>query len=497
MRNILSTVIGAVGLAFLARIITQEDMGVLAVLSLLLAAIQIISGFGIPQALAKYVAELKGREEDFSAYFLSTLTFKISSALVICLIVYSISGSVSSIILKSMSFSDLVRLAVLDAFISAFIPVFNSLLLGAGLLRRMALCSIFSAIARWTGIVAFAYLGYGLYGAVLGWVVGDLFGAVIYAAASASLVRVDNDVFRKSVRLMRPLLGFSWPLFVASTIAFIYAWYDQALVIAFLPLGDVGVYNISRKAFGFISGIASALGQSLFPYYGMTYGRGKHEEIGNAIKKASRYTMLVMFPLSLGLASTAKPVITLFAGNQYEPGWSVLAIMSIFGLVYGIQPVLSGLLVIYGRTKTVMFINVMSVLFSLVLLPAVGILGLNGLALIKGISLLATLILNIIFVSKVVRVEVDREMLTKAAASASIMAVIVFFIQQVYYSKFLLPFYTLAGATAYFLGIRILKVMGDSDIQLLTKMIGERNALLIGRIMGYKSNNQNGKHDQN
>ena len=136
-------------------------------------------------------------------------------------------------------------------------------------------------------------------------------------------------------------------------------------------------------------------------------------------------------------------------------------------------------------------------LVSLVLLPIVGILGLNGLALIKGISLLATLILNIIFVSKVVRVEVDREMLTKAAASASIMAVIVFFIQQVYYSKFLLPFYTLAGATAYFLGIRILKVMGDSDIQLLTKMIGERNALLIGRIMGYKLNNQNGKHDQN
>ena len=87
-------------------------------------------------------------------------------------------------------------------------------------------------------------------------------------------------------------------------------------------------------------------------------------------------------------------------------------------------------------------------------------------------------------------------MLTKAAASASIMAVIVFFIQQVYYSKFLLPFYTLAGATAYFLGIRILKVMGDSDIQLLTKMIGERNALLIGRIMGYKLNNQNGKHNQ-
>ena len=41
------------------------------------------------------------------------------------------------------------------------------------------------------------------------------------------------------------------------------------------------------------------------------------------------------------------------------------------------------------------------------------------------------------------------------------------------------------------------KVVEESDIQLLTKMIGERNALLIGRIMGYElNNNQNGEHNQ-
>ena len=465
-------------------------MGVLAILSLLLAVIQIISGFAVTQALAKYVAELKGKKEDFSAYFLSALTLKASSALIICLIFYSISEIVSSTLLKSTSLHVLIKLALLDAFISAFIPVFSSLLLGVGLLRRMALCNIFSSIARWTGIVTFAYLGYGLYGAVLGWVVGDTLGAIIYAFSSVHLVSIDDKIFKKSFHLIRPLLVFSWPLLVASIVAFIYTQYDQALVIAFLPLSDVGIYNISFKAFWFINGIASALGQSLFPYYGMTYGKGRHEDISNAIRRASRYMMLIMFPLSLGLASTARPVITLFAGNQYEPGWSVLAIMSVFGLVYGIQPAFSGLLIIYERTKTVMFINIMSVLVSLVLLPIVGILGLNGLALIKGISLLATLILNIIFVSKVVRVEVDREVLAKAAASASIMATVVFFIQQVYYSKFLLPFYVLAGAATYFLGIRILKVVEDSDIQLLTQIIGERSALLIGRIAGCKRDNR-------
>jgi len=471
-------------------------MGTITVLTLIVSFIQLASDFGLSQTLAKYVAELKGREEDFSAYFISSLTFKISAALLICLTLSSLSGKISSILLKSSSLYELIRLTAIDAFISASILAFNNLLLGAGLLKRMAACNVASMGIRWTAIVILVAQGYGVYGTIIGWILGDLFSVIIYAAASFHLIRFSRNLFSKSINLIPFLLRFSWPLLAASMVTFLYTWYDQALVIAFLPLESVGVYNVSRRAFGVLAGISAALGQSLFPYYGMTYGRGNHKAISVAIKKASRYTMLIVFPLTLGLFSTAKPVITLFAGQQYVSGWSVLAIMAIFGLTFGISSVLMGLLIIYGKTKTVMLLNIVSVVSSLLLLPTVGMLGLNGLAVMKGASLLLTLILNIYFLSKIVKVEIDKETFIKTLISSAIMAAAVFLVQQVYYSKFLLPIYVLIGAAIYLAEIRAFKVMNQSDIHLLIQILGEKNAKFIGKLMGYDLNGQNSKETE-
>jgi len=492
LRNILSTVIGVFGLAFLARAITQEDMGTITVLTFILSFIQLISDFGLSQALAKYVAELKGRNEDFSTHFFSSLTFKIPISLLTCLLLFSFSGSISFTFLRSPVLHGLIRLTAIDAFISAAPPLLRSLLLGTGRLKRIAICDVASTAARWSSIALLAYLGYGVYGVVMGWILGDLFSAILYAASSFRTVRFSSSLLNKSISLIPLLLRFSWPLLASSLVLFLYAWYDQALVIAFLPLESVGIYNVSRRAFGVLVGIATALGQSLFPYYGMTYGRRDHEAISIAIKKASRYTMLIIFPLTLGLFSTAKPAITLFAGQQYISGWSILAIMAIFGLTYGISPALSGLLIIYEKTKTVMLMNIASVVFSLILFPAVGIFGLNGLAFMRGASLLLTLILNIYFLSRIVKVEIDKETLAKTVISSAIMASAVFFIQQVYYNKFLLPIYVGIGVIIYIAELRILKILKRSDVELLIQIVGEKNATLIGKLIGFDLKGRNG-----
>ena len=476
--------IGVFGLAFLARAITQGDMGTLTVLTLIVSFIQLSSDFGLSQALAKYVAELKGRGEDFSAYFVSSLIFKTSTAIIICLVLFSLSGNISSALLKSPSLHELVKLSAIDAFILAFKPMFSSLLLGTGRLKRMAACDVASTATRWAAILALVSLGQGITGAVTGWILGDLCGIIIYAAASFRLVRFRDGLLGKSAGLIPHLLRFSWPLLAASMVSFIYAWYDQALVIAFLPLESVGIYNVSYRAFGVLAGISTALGQSLFPYYGMTYGRKDHRAISAAIKRASRYTMLIIFPLTLGLFSTAKPAITLFAGQQYESGWPILAIMAIFGSTYGISSALTGLLVIYEKTKTVMILSIVSVASSLLLLPTLGFLGLNGLAVMRGSSLLLTLLLNMYFLSKIVKVEIDKETFIKSLISSMMMAAVVFFVQQVYYSKLLLPLYVLIGATIYLAEIRTLKVVNRTDIHLLAQILGERNAVLIAKLMG-------------
>ena len=484
LQNVTSTAIGVFGIAYLARAITQEQMGILAAITFISSLIQLANNFGLPASLSKYISELKGRGQDISAHFISAFAFKLPLATALCTGLFVFSKNVSSILFGTTAHYNLIGLAALDAFALSFSPLFNSLLLGTGHLKRIAACKILNSTSRWLFIILLLWSGYGLYGAILGWITGDLVLLVSFAVSSIRLVKFNTNLLKESRKLIPSLLKFSWPLFAASAVTYLYTWYDRALVLAFLPLTNLGIYNTTFQAFTVLVGLATALGSSLFPYYGMAYGRNDHEAITAGIKRASRYTAMIMFPLTLGLFATAKPVITLFAGQQYEPGWTVLAVLSAFGLTYGILPALSNLLLIYGKTKIVLLLSFIPIISSLALMPLLSILGLNALALMRGTSLALTLLLTMHFLSKIVKIEIDKQAFTKTLAASATMAATVLAAQQVYYNKLLLPAYVLIGVIVYVAAMRLLKVPNKSDINLIGQILGEKPAKIIAKLLG-------------
>lgn len=485
VQNVFTNLIGIFGLTYLARAITQEQMGILTELTLVSSFIQTISDFGLATSLPKFVSELKGRGEDSSAHILAAIIFKVPATLLPCLFLFVFSADTSSILFGAVDKFDLVRLIAFDSFILASAPIFNGVLLGAGRIKRIAASGVFSIVVRWLVIVFLLVSGFGFYGTVIGWIVGDFTLLFLYAVASVKLVKRGETLFRRSVSLIPNILKFSWPLFVAVIVSFIYASYDRVIIMAFLPLTDLGIYDVTYKAFTVLATLATALGSALYPYYGMAYGKKDHQAIISGIKRATRYTAIVVFPLALGLLSMANPVITIFAGQQYQSGWSILAILAAFGLVYGLLPAFTGLLVIYEKTKTVLLLSLVPVVSSLGLLPLLWYIGLNGLAAMRGVSLLVTLLLTMFFLSKIVKFEVDKQALFKALISSTIMAIVVLAAQQIYYTMILFPVYVLLGATIYLGCIRFLKVLGESDIKLLESIMGKRITAFLVRVVGY------------
>lgn len=487
LQNVITTLIGIVGIAFLARTITQEEMGILAAVTLITSLIQLASDFGLSSSLLKYVSELKGKGQDYSAHFISALTFRTPVAFVLCLLFLFVSGSFLTAFFRTDP--RLIPLIAIYSIIYALEPPFHSLLLGLGQMKKVAICGITMTAARWIVILALVNAGHGLYGAMIGYVTGELTLLLLFVASTAKLVTFQEGLLSKSAKLIPQLLKFSWPLFLSAIVSFLYAWYDRMLLLAFLPLADVGVYDVSYKAFGVLAAMAASLGSPLFPYYGMAYGRKDHKAINQAIKTATRYTMLIVFPLTLGMLSTAKPIITLFAGDQYLQGWTILVILSVFGLVLGVSPAFTGLLLIYEKTKTVLFLSFIPVISSLALLPTLWVSGLNGLATIRGASMVFTFALSLYVLSKIVKVEIDKQALVNSLATSTVMAAIVLAIQQLYYSKFLLPAYALIGATIYFAGIRVLKTLNKADIELMRQIVGKKLARHLARILGYSETN--------
>jgi O-antigen/teichoic acid export membrane protein len=481
-QNILSTLIGVLGYSFLTRSISQVDVGVVAGLTLLSSFFQLLSDFGLNQSLAKFVSELKGRGEGSSSHLFSAMVFRVALASFLSLLLFLFPEGFSLLLFKTSSYSPLVRILSLDVLLLSVLPLLSSFLLGAGRLREIVCYGLASTLVRWVSIIVFLLQGFGVPGVVLGWILGDSLGVAAYSISVLRSGALGSMVFNLKGTLAK-LLRFSFPLYLASVVSFLYSYYDRVVVLAFLPLSDVGVYDVAYRVFSVLVAFTAPFSSALFPYYGSAYGRNDHESMSSAVTRASKYSALIFSPLALGLFATSRPVITLFAGQQYEDGYVVLSILCLFALVYSVSPAFSNLLLIYGKTGTILLLSLLPVAVSLLALPLLQFLGLNGLALMKGFSMLVSFTLSLHVLSRVMRIRLDRPALLKTFSSSTMMALIVMVVEQLYYSKFLLPFYVVLGGIVYMFFLRLLKVLGEEDLAFLQQVFGGKIGLVVRKVL--------------
>lgn len=276
------------------------------------------------------------------------------------------------------------------------------------------------------------------------------------------------------------LARFSWPLFLTSIVVFVYNWFDQALLLAYIPLSEVAVYYIAIQAFNLLQLIPLAISNTLFPYYSEQYGRDEEQKIVAGVRGASRYISLLYAPLAFGLVVTASPVITLFAGATYAKGGIILAVLSLFGTFTGLGAAFGGLLLVYNMTPRVLLINIASVGASLVTLPILlPSLGATGMAIIKGTAMILSFVLTVIALRKRMPIKFDKGALWKSWSAAVLMFVIVWLVEQVHFSPYLLPVYIVVGGAVYAGSLRILKAVNKGDLQLIRDLMGKRVAPLV------------------
>jgi len=380
----------------------------------------------------------------------------------------------SKFLLKSGEYTFLFQLVTVNLLTFCMRLTINNLLLGVNRIREMALLNVLSAVTRQAFVVGLLAYGLGLDGVVTGWILGGL----AYIIPSTLIIVKNKYVRAHPMEDVAPylmmLVRFSWPLFLTGVVVFVYNWFDRALLLAYISLSDVAVYYIAIEAFSVLQFVSLALSNTLLPYYSEQYGRNKQQKIAAGVRGASRYISLLYTPLALGLAVTANPVITLFAGASYTNGGIILAVLSFLGAFTGVSAAFGGLLLVYNMTPTVLLINIASVGASLVTLPILlPSLGATGMAIIKGTAMAISFILTIIALRTRMPIEFDKEAVWKGWTAALVMFAIVWLVEQMYFSPYLLPFYVLVGGVTYVGSLRILKAVKKSDVQLIRNLVGK------------------------
>ena len=89
------------------------------------------------------------------------------------------------------------------------------------------------------------------------------------------------------------------------------------------------------------------------------------------------------------------------------------------------------------------------------------------------------LITTIIALRNKIKLSFDREAFSKSLIASTVMALAVYDIQALYYSKFYLPIYVLVGGVIYVVMLRVINVIKPMDMQPMKEYLGPRLSLLI------------------
>ena len=479
LQGMISNFVGVVFIAILAHLISLEEMGVYAIITFILAAVQILGVFALPSASTKYIAQYMAEGFPEKAKSVITRVLQISSitSIVLLVMLYLAAEGLSVTLLGTREWIHLFQiLAVIGAFTIFYIQI-GSFLRGLQKFRELATLSLsYSLMQKSLAILLLLYSDLGLYSIIWSWlasIVVACFIGLIFTARSAGILTSPHP--------LGTLARFSYPLYISNSLSFVAGWVDQIFILPFLGAIYLGMYHLAVRAVAVPSLIATSIVTALFPKLSELYTRHGKSALTKAFGNSTRYAVLVGFPIVVGIASLSYPILVIFAGPAYAEAALPLAV-----LCFSVLPTILGVaigptLMTLERTKIVSMMIVIAI-FSSTAISYVTLaylnLGMFGTALARVLSAFTAFGYGIFALRGIIRTMFDTESLWKTSLACFFMAVVIvsmsYFLEGIVSPTPLLLLSMLLGAAVYFCGVVTLRIIKKQDIELLNESLPEK-----------------------
>ena len=470
------------------------QMGAYALLSFVLSLSQVLGTLSLQSAAVKYIAKYvaEGETEKAKAVAIRILQIGSLASVVAFVALFAPAEWLSTLLFNVPDHALLIRIIAVCVIFVILYMLASGILQGLQRMREVAFLGLsYSVIHACIGAFLL-FLGWRLYAVVTGWLVGWLTTSVV---ALFLVARYLGVVGRPHP--VRPLLSFSFPLYVSAGIGFFVAWVDQLLLVSYMSLlygvtegqAILGVYYVAVRASVVPTLFSGALVVALFPSLSELYAQQGSSSLKDAFKASTRYSVLIGFPLIVGLATLAYPVIILFGGWEYIDAAGPLIVISIAALIGALGLAMSPILLTLEHTTVASMLSVVSVALHLLLSYVMVVslnLGMFGAAWSRALAAAVIFLLTLYVVTRYVALSFDKEALWKSSlASVFLVAAIMgldlirMFLSPSSYQFLvirlhLLPFYVLAGGLAYFSALIMLKTFTKRDMEIFEEYLPDR-----------------------
>jgi len=413
--GILSLAAGLGSSVLVARLLGVEGAGIVAYALWIMTLTTLVSGFGIPPTLLRFVARTDGEPESAGG-LVNILTRRF--ALPTGVAALGLVGYAGWFFLHDRSSDGLLWIAITVLFLSyAYSTMSLAAAEGLGRFRESTFYSAVGSLIQPLSVMIGALL-LGPAGAILGHAMRHFPQALSlrrYAAKGPVETSVVTPAMRRYAR--DNWLSGGLAEILSSRI-------ELALIGLFFTLMDVGFYSIGLTMSGMVIQVALFLVATLVPYLGHHHDRGDREALTRVFNRSLLGMTIVLAPISLGGAAIAPVLIPLLFGADFVPAISVSVVLLFFCLFQALEYVPARLLLATERSSESLRLSIIRGLTSVILLMlVVPRYGGEGAAWAKGVVSIGTMVFYAIFCQRVLGVPFRFDGLMKVVIAAALCAV--------------------------------------------------------------------------
>lgn len=369
--------------SYIYRIIVSrlgpEDYGIL---SIALAIFGILGGLtmlGTEVGIVKFISNYNQKKENIKGVIYDSFRFVLPLSIILAILLFIFSDYIAIHFFNSKKLGLLLKILAFFIPINAIRKIFLNSLIGFKLVKYETLAKAITENLSKLIITALLILfGYGLLGALIGYVLGVFISLLIayYLLRYKVFNLMDNNI--KSVYSTKEFYSYSLPLLFSIIVFVVILWTDTLLLGYFKGASDTGIYNAAMPTAQLLLIFPNALMAIFLPVIS-GINDVKNKEFITIFRAVTKWVLLMnIIPMALFIIYS-KQILNIIFSSVYAQGSSILIILSFGFFVSCLAMSSNHVLLAFNKTKTVFFNNMMAAIINialnLALIPRYGITG--------------------------------------------------------------------------------------------------------------------------
>jgi O-antigen/teichoic acid export membrane protein len=334
---------GLIILPIITKLLGAENYGIWAQIIATISLITPLTTLGLPYTLVRFLAAEKNKKEIQDGIY-SVLTIILAAVLIIGLVLFFFSTPISnflgtdSILIKILAF-----IVLFECLNWVFLNIFRAF----QQIKLYSFFTLFQTLGEVGLVIIAVLLGYGLFGAVLSFLLIRFINFLIMVALIVKKIGIKVPKFLR----IKEYLSFGLPTVPANISLWIVQSSDKYLIGFFLEAIFVGYYAPAYIISNIISFFIGPLSFILPAVLSKLFDENKIQEVKTYLKYSLKYFLMIATPSVFGLSVLSKQLLTIFSTSEIAAkGYFVVPFVAFSMLLYGICAIIGEIISLQKKT---------------------------------------------------------------------------------------------------------------------------------------------------